>query len=366
MHLAAHLAALIAVVITGVVYGTDVFCALVQRPALARVDDTTLTSVMGDVHRFGDPRLPVPGDPRHHRLRRSHRPRRTGRPDRRISDRRNSAGTTHRLGAALPARQRAHQPRAHHRRRQPRDAGQRTRTATRLGPRHRAAGRPARPGHRRAVRQPHQLTGLPMPNLASTMMTADPQNKQPGYSLHGASAIWRPARRDRSAASVPTGADAHDGRGAATEALISDVPALPGVQRTWCGKLSICPKLIVPLQIDLAIEVRRYLLDCSANLGPGDEDRSVRTAGRARSTVDARVLAQAPRQHWTPTGRPDVGSPTDRGDASQVGGLVSVSGASNRLPSMPPRHPPSVGQLLLPPRRGRRRCGLRPARRRRW
>ena len=61
MHLAAHLAALIAVVSTGVVYGTDVFCALVQRPALARVDDATLTSVMGNVHRFGDQRLPVPG-----------------------------------------------------------------------------------------------------------------------------------------------------------------------------------------------------------------------------------------------------------------------------------------------------------------
>ena len=61
MHLAAHLAALIAVVSTGVVYGTDVFCALVQRPALARVDDATLTAAMGNVHRFGDRRLPVPG-----------------------------------------------------------------------------------------------------------------------------------------------------------------------------------------------------------------------------------------------------------------------------------------------------------------
>ena len=46
---------------TGVVYGTDVFCALVQRPALARVDDATLTAVMGNVHRFGDRRMPVPG-----------------------------------------------------------------------------------------------------------------------------------------------------------------------------------------------------------------------------------------------------------------------------------------------------------------
>jgi hypothetical protein len=51
MHLAAHIAALIAVLSTGVVYGTDAFCALVQRPALARVDDATLTAVMGNVHR---------------------------------------------------------------------------------------------------------------------------------------------------------------------------------------------------------------------------------------------------------------------------------------------------------------------------
>jgi hypothetical protein len=61
MHLAAHLAALIAVMGTGVVYGTDAFCAFVQRPALARVDDAALTAVMGNVHRFGDRRMPAPG-----------------------------------------------------------------------------------------------------------------------------------------------------------------------------------------------------------------------------------------------------------------------------------------------------------------
>lgn len=59
--LLAHLAAVIAVLSTGVIYGTDVFCALVQRPALARVDGATLTAVMGNVHRFGDQRLPAPG-----------------------------------------------------------------------------------------------------------------------------------------------------------------------------------------------------------------------------------------------------------------------------------------------------------------
>lgn len=53
--------ALIAVLGTAVVYGTDFFCAMVQRPALARVDDDALVAVMGNVHRYGDRRMPVPG-----------------------------------------------------------------------------------------------------------------------------------------------------------------------------------------------------------------------------------------------------------------------------------------------------------------
>ena len=61
MTLLAQLAALLAIMSTGIVYGTDAFCALVQRPALARVDDATLTAIMGNVHRYGDQRMPVPG-----------------------------------------------------------------------------------------------------------------------------------------------------------------------------------------------------------------------------------------------------------------------------------------------------------------
>lgn len=41
MTLIAQLAALVAIVSTGAACGTDAFCALVQRPALARVDDAT-------------------------------------------------------------------------------------------------------------------------------------------------------------------------------------------------------------------------------------------------------------------------------------------------------------------------------------
>jgi hypothetical protein len=61
MILLAQLAAILALLCVAVVYGTDVFCALVQRPALARVDDVALTAVMGNVHRYGDRRMPVPG-----------------------------------------------------------------------------------------------------------------------------------------------------------------------------------------------------------------------------------------------------------------------------------------------------------------
>ncbi|MBV9722999.1 MAG: DUF1772 domain-containing protein [Mycobacterium sp.] len=53
--------AVIAVLATAVVYGTDVFCAMVQRPALAHVDDGALLAVMGNIHRYGDRRMPVPG-----------------------------------------------------------------------------------------------------------------------------------------------------------------------------------------------------------------------------------------------------------------------------------------------------------------
>jgi uncharacterized membrane protein len=57
----AKLFAVIAVLGTAVIYGTDVFCAIVLRPALARVDDRALLAVMGNIHRYGDQRMPLPG-----------------------------------------------------------------------------------------------------------------------------------------------------------------------------------------------------------------------------------------------------------------------------------------------------------------
>jgi hypothetical protein len=61
MTILSHVLAGAALMAGAVIYGTDVFCAIVQRPALARVDDGALTSVMGRVHQYGDRRLPVPG-----------------------------------------------------------------------------------------------------------------------------------------------------------------------------------------------------------------------------------------------------------------------------------------------------------------
>ncbi|MBF4619293.1 DUF1772 domain-containing protein [Clavibacter sp. VKM Ac-2873] len=61
MILAAQIAALVAILGIGLVFGTDAFCALVLRPALARVDDRALATTMGNVHRYGDARMPIPG-----------------------------------------------------------------------------------------------------------------------------------------------------------------------------------------------------------------------------------------------------------------------------------------------------------------
>lgn len=57
----ARIAALLAVLGTAVVYGTDVFCAIVLRPALASLDDGALVAIMGRVLRYGDRRMRVPG-----------------------------------------------------------------------------------------------------------------------------------------------------------------------------------------------------------------------------------------------------------------------------------------------------------------
>ena len=61
MNAAATAAVLLACLGTGVIYGTDVFCALVLRPAAAAAHEASIADLVGRIHHFGDRRLPVPG-----------------------------------------------------------------------------------------------------------------------------------------------------------------------------------------------------------------------------------------------------------------------------------------------------------------
>jgi hypothetical protein len=51
----------LAVLLVGVIYGTDVFSAVVLRPAMAALTDQELTQAAGRIHEYGDKRLPLPG-----------------------------------------------------------------------------------------------------------------------------------------------------------------------------------------------------------------------------------------------------------------------------------------------------------------
>ena len=53
--------ALVGIAATAVIYGTDVFCALVLRPAAGGATDAAVADLLGRVHHYGDRRLPVPG-----------------------------------------------------------------------------------------------------------------------------------------------------------------------------------------------------------------------------------------------------------------------------------------------------------------
>jgi hypothetical protein len=51
----------IAILTNAVIYGTDIFGAIVLRPAIAAVDDRTLTQLLGHIHRIADRRFPAIG-----------------------------------------------------------------------------------------------------------------------------------------------------------------------------------------------------------------------------------------------------------------------------------------------------------------
>ena len=51
----------LAILANAVIYGTDVFAAIVLRPAIAAVDDRVLTQLLGHIHRIADRRFPAIG-----------------------------------------------------------------------------------------------------------------------------------------------------------------------------------------------------------------------------------------------------------------------------------------------------------------
>jgi hypothetical protein len=51
----------LAILANAVIYGADVFAAIVLRPAIAAVDDRTLTQLLGHIHRIADRRFPAIG-----------------------------------------------------------------------------------------------------------------------------------------------------------------------------------------------------------------------------------------------------------------------------------------------------------------
>ncbi|WP_328493173.1 DUF1772 domain-containing protein [Streptomyces sp. NBC_00414] len=61
MNTLADIAALVAVFCAAIIYGTDLFCALVLRPAASGAADASVADLLGRVHEYGDRRLPVPG-----------------------------------------------------------------------------------------------------------------------------------------------------------------------------------------------------------------------------------------------------------------------------------------------------------------
>lgn len=56
-----HVLTILAILALGVVYGTDMFFAIIARQALAHVSEVSLTEVMGRLHEYADRRMPVFG-----------------------------------------------------------------------------------------------------------------------------------------------------------------------------------------------------------------------------------------------------------------------------------------------------------------
>ncbi len=57
----ATVVALVAIFSAAIIYGTDLFCALIVRPAARGAADASVADLLGRVHEYGDRRLPIPG-----------------------------------------------------------------------------------------------------------------------------------------------------------------------------------------------------------------------------------------------------------------------------------------------------------------
>lgn len=53
--------AVVGILSTAIIYGTDLFCALIVRPAASGAADASVADLIGRIHEYGDRRLPVPG-----------------------------------------------------------------------------------------------------------------------------------------------------------------------------------------------------------------------------------------------------------------------------------------------------------------
>lgn len=53
--------ALVAIATAAIIYGTDIFSALVLRPAAVGAADASVADLVGRIHEYGDRRLPAPG-----------------------------------------------------------------------------------------------------------------------------------------------------------------------------------------------------------------------------------------------------------------------------------------------------------------
>ena len=53
--------ALVGILSAAVIYGTDLFCALIVRPAASGAAAASVADLIGRIHEYGDRRLPIPG-----------------------------------------------------------------------------------------------------------------------------------------------------------------------------------------------------------------------------------------------------------------------------------------------------------------